>query len=481
MTEKTLSAIELSKKIRAGEMTVKQALDDAYAQIEKQDAEYHCYISLCKEEAYKAAEEVQARIDSGELKDAPLAGVPIGIKDNMCTKGVRTTCASKMLENFIPPYDATAIRRVREAGMIVTGKLNMDEFAMGSTTETSYFGATKNPVDPTRVPGGSSGGAAAAVAAGENLLTLGSDTGGSIRQPASFCGVTGLKPTYGAVSRYGLVAYASSLDQIGPLANSALDCAAAFLAICGKDEHDSTSMELEKFTLADVESYDLTGKVIGIPSDYLGEGIDPEVKQAILNAAKQFEALGARVEEFPMPIVKYAVPTYYIIASAEACSNLSRYDGIKYGYSAPNPANLRDVYFKTRSEGFGMEVKRRIMLGNFVLSSGYYDAYYNKALKAKKLIQQAFFDAFQKYDMLLGPVAPTTALKIGKSLSDPLKMYLGDIYTVMINLAGLPSVSLPCGKSSENLPIGMQLIGKPFDEKSILGAAHRYQTDGRAE
>lgn len=481
MTEKTLSAIELSKKIRAGEMTVKQALDDAYAQIEKQDAEYHCYISLCKEEAYKAAEEVQARIDSGELKDAPLAGVPIGIKDNMCTKGVRTTCASKMLENFIPPYDATAIRRVREAGMIVTGKLNMDEFAMGSTTETSYFGATKNPVDPTRVPGGSSGGAAAAVAAGENLLTLGSDTGGSIRQPASFCGVTGLKPTYGAVSRYGLVAYASSLDQIGPLANSALDCAAAFLAICGKDEHDSTSMELEKFTLADVESYDLTGKVIGIPSDYLGEGIDPEVKQAILNAAKQFEALGARVEEFPMPIVKYAVPTYYIIASAEACSNLSRYDGIKYGYSAPNPANLRDVYFKTRSEGFGMEVKRRIMLGNFVLSSGYYDAYYNKALKAKKLIQQAFFDAFQKYDMLLGPVAPTTALKIGESLSDPLKMYLGDIYTVMINLAGLPSVSLPCGKSSENLPIGMQLIGKPFDEKSILGAAHRYQTDGRAE
>lgn len=481
MTEKTLSAIELSKKIRAGEMTVKQALDDAYAQIEKQDAEYHCYISLCKEEAYKAAEEVQARIDSGELKDAPLAGVPIGIKDNMCTKGVKTTCASKMLENFIPPYDATAIRRVREAGMIVTGKLNMDEFAMGSTTETSYFGATKNPCDPTRVPGGSSGGAAAAVAAGENLLTLGSDTGGSIRQPASFCGVTGLKPTYGAVSRYGLVAYASSLDQIGPLANSALDCAAAFLAICGRDEHDSTSMEFKKFTLADVESYDLAGKVIGIPSDYLGEGIDPEVKQTILNAAKQFEARGARVEEFPMPIVKYAVPTYYIIASAEACSNLSRYDGIKYGYSAPDPVNLRDVYFKTRSEGFGMEVKRRIMLGNFVLSSGYYDAYYNKALKAKKLIQQAFFDAFQKYDMLLGPVAPTTALKIGESLSDPLKMYLGDIYTVMINLAGLPSVSLPCGKSSENLPIGMQLIGKPFDEKSILGAAHRYQTDGRAE
>lgn len=479
--EKQISAIELSRRIRAGELTVKQALDDAYARIEAQEPQYNCYISLCKEEAYKAAEEVQARIDSGELKNAPLAGVPIGIKDNMCTKGVRTTCASKMLENFIPPYDATAIRKVREAGMVITGKLNMDEFAMGSTTETSHFGATKNPCDPTRVPGGSSGGAAAAVAAGENLLTLGSDTGGSIRQPASFCGVTGLKPTYGAVSRYGLVAYASSLDQIGPLANSAYDCAAAFLAICGRDEKDATSMDYEKFTLADLDAYDLNGKVIGIPSDYLGAGIDPEVKQAILDAAKQFEALGARVEEFAMPIVKYAVPTYYIIASAEACSNLSRYDGIKYGYSAPDPANLRDVYFKSRSEGFGMEVKRRIMLGNFVLSSGYYDAYYNKALKAKKLIQQAFYDAFEQYDMLLGPVAPTTALKIGASLSDPLKMYLGDIYTVMINLAGLPSVSLPCGKSSENLPIGMQLIGKPFDEKSILSAAHRYQTDGRAE
>lgn len=479
--EKQISAIELSRRIRAGELTVKQALDDAYARIEAQEPQYNCYISLCKEEAYKAAEEVQARIDSGELKNAPLAGVPIGIKDNMCTKGVRTTCASKMLENFIPPYDATAIRKVREAGMVITGKLNMDEFAMGSTTETSHFGATKNPCDPTRVPGGSSGGAAAAVAAGENLLTLGSDTGGSIRQPASFCGVTGLKPTYGAVSRYGLVAYASSLDQIGPLANSAYDCAAAFLAICGRDEKDATSMDYEKFTLADLDAYDLNGKVIGIPSDYLGAGIDPEVKQAILDAARQFEALGARVEEFAMPIVKYAVPTYYIIASAEACSNLSRYDGIKYGYSAPEPANLRDVYFKSRSEGFGMEVKRRIMLGNFVLSSGYYDAYYNKALKAKKLIQQAFYDAFEQYDMLLGPVAPTTALKIGASLSDPLKMYLGDIYTVMINLAGLPSVSLPCGKSSENLPIGMQLIGKPFDEKSILSAAHRYQTDGRAE
>lgn len=479
--EKQISAIELSRRIRAGELTVKQALDDAYARIEAQEPQYNCYISLCKEEAYKAAEEVQTRIDSGALKDAPLAGVPIGIKDNMCTKGVRTTCASKMLENFIPPYDATAIRKVREAGMVITGKLNMDEFAMGSTTETSHFGATKNPCDPTRVPGGSSGGAAAAVAAGENLLTLGSDTGGSIRQPASFCGVTGLKPTYGAVSRYGLVAYASSLDQIGPLTNSAYDCAAAFLAICGRDEKDATSMDYEKFTLADLDAYDLNGKVIGIPSDYLGAGIDPEVKQAILDAARQFEALGARVEEFAMPIVKYAVPTYYIIASAEACSNLSRYDGIKYGYSAPEPANLRDVYFKSRSEGFGMEVKRRIMLGNFVLSSGYYDAYYNKALKAKKLIQQAFYDAFEQYDMLLGPVAPTTALKIGASLSDPLKMYLGDIYTVMINLAGLPSVSLPCGKSSENLPIGMQLIGKPFDEKSILSAAHRYQTDGRAE
>lgn len=470
-----LTALELSVKIRAGELSVRDALDAAYQAIEEKEGAYHCYISLCKEEAYRQADEVQRRIDSGELRDAPLAGVPVGVKDNICTKGVRTTCASKILEDFCPPYNATVVDKLVQAGMVVTGKLNMDEFAMGSTTETSYFGATKNPRDVSRVPGGSSGGAAAAVAAGENLLTLGSDTGGSIRQPCSFCGVTGLKPTYGAVSRYGLVAYASSLDQIGPIGNTVADCAAAYLAICGKDPRDATSMEAQPFALEEILHADVKGKTIGIPNDYLGEGIEPDVKAAVLNAAKTLKSLGARVEMFDMPIVKYAVPTYYIIASAEACSNLSRYDGIKYGFSAPDAGNLREVYIKSRSQGFGMEVKRRIMLGNFVLSSGYYDAYYNKALRAKKLIQQAFFNAFEQYDMLLGPVAPTTALKIGESLSDPLKMYLGDIYTVMINLAGLPSVSLPCGTDQNGLPVGMQLIGRPFDEKGILAAAHCYE------
>lgn len=474
MDIRNLTALETGAAIREKKITVREAVESYFAAIEENDEKYHCYNTLCKEAALARADEVQKGIDDGTYT-SPLSGVPIGVKDNICTKGVRTTCSSKILENFVPPYDATVIRRLHDAGMVILGKLNMDEFAMGSTTETSYTGVTHNPWNLDCVPGGSSGGAAAAVAAKLAPVTLGSDTGGSIRQPASFCGVSGLKPTYGAVSRYGLVAYASSLDQIGPLARDAKDCAALFSVIAGKDEKDGTSMETPPFDFAAVTQGDLQGKKIGIPADYLGEGIAPDVKSAIEAAAEQFRALGATVETFPMPIVKYAIPAYYIIACAEACSNLSRYDGIKYGYLSPNADNLLDTYIKSRSEGFGMEVKRRIMLGNFVLSSGYYDAYYNKALKAKKLIQQAFFDAFEKYDMLLGPVAPTTALKIGESLSDPLKMYLGDIYTVMVNIAGVPSMALPCGFDEAGMPVGMQLIGKPFCEAEILSAAVGYQ------
>lgn len=469
-----MTALKISTAIKNKKITVEEAVNAFFDVIDKYDTKLHCYNTVCKDEALKRAKEVQQGIDSGKYTGR-LAGVPIGVKDNICTKDILTTCSSKILENFIPTYNATVINRLNDEGMVVIGKLNMDEFAMGSTTETSATGVTHNPWDVEKVPGGSSGGAAAAVAAKLSPVTLGSDTGGSIRQPCSFCGVTGLKPTYGAVSRYGLVAYASSLDQIGPIGKDVDDCAALFSVIQGKDEKDGTSMVYDKFDFDKAVSGEIKGKKIGIPEDYLGEGINEDVKASILAAADKFRELGAEVEMFKMPIAKYAIPTYYIIACAEACSNLSRYDGIKYGYSSKNSENLLDRYVMSRSEGFGMEVKRRIMLGNFVLSSGYYDAYYNKALKAKKLIQNAFFDAFEKYDMILGPVAPTTALKMGESLSDPLKMYLGDIYTVMINIAGLPSFSAPCGFDADGMPIGMQLIGKPFCEAEIMSAAKAFQ------
>ena len=469
-----MGALALGSAIRRREIGVREAAESYLDAIEARDGELHCYNTVCREEALERADEVQKGIDNGTYT-SPLAGVPVGIKDNICTKGVKTTCSSKILSNFVPTYDATVVQKLHDAGLVTLGKLNMDEFAMGSTTETSFTGATHNPWDISRVPGGSSGGAAAAVAARLAPVTLGSDTGGSIRQPASFCGVSGLKPTYGAVSRYGLVAYASSLDQIGPLGHDAADCAALFAEIEGKDKMDGTSMENPKFDFEAATAGTLRGKTIGLPADYFGEGLSSEVRAAVEAAAKTCEALGAKVETFPMPIVKYAVPAYYIIACAEACSNLSRYDGIKYGYRSEHAENLMETYVKTRSEGFGMEVKRRIMLGNFVLSSGYYDAYYNKALKAKKLIQQSFFEAFEKYDMLLGPVAPTTAPKMGESLSDPLKMYLGDIYTVMINIAGVPSMALPCGFDKAGLPVGMQFIGKPFCEAEILSAAAAFQ------
>lgn len=470
----SMTAVELGKKIASGEVTSVEATQAALDRMEKLEQEYNCFVTIDREGALAQAEAVQKRIDAGELK-GPLAGVPVAIKDNMCIEGMLTTCSSKILSNFKPTYTAEAVVQLQKAGAVIVGKTNMDEFAMGSTTETSYYGETKNPWDSSRVPGGSSGGSAAAVAAEEVPYALGSDTGGSIRQPAAFCGVTGIKPTYGRVSRYGLIAYGSSLDQIGPLAKDVTDCATVLEIIGTHDSKDSTSVDRTDtdFTAALVN--DVKGMKIGIPRDYFGEGIEPEVKEQVLAAAKTLEAQGAIVEEFDLSLVEYAIPAYYIIASAEASSNLERFDGVKYGYRTSEYTDLHNMYKKTRSEGFGPEVKRRIMLGSFVLSSGYYDAYYIKALRTKALIKQAFDKAFERYDVILGPVAPTTALKLGESLSDPLKMYLGDIYTVSVNLAGLPGISLPCGYDHQGLPVGLQLLAKPFDEKSIIRAAYTFE------
>ena len=386
-----------------------------------------------------------------------------------------TTCSSRILYNFKPTYTAEAVKNLEEAGAVILGKTNMDEFAMGSTTETSAYGVTKNPWNTEHVPGGSSGGSCAAVAAEECSFALGSDTGGSIRQPSSFCGVTGIKPTYGTVSRYGLIAYGSSLDQIGPVAKDVTDCATILEAIASYDKKDSTSIRREDLDFTSALVDDVKGMKIGIPKDYFGEGLDPEVKEAVLGAAKKLEEKGAIVEEFDLSLVEYAIPAYYVIACAEASSNLARFDGVKYGYRTEEYDGLHNMYKKTRSEGFGPEVKRRIMLGSFVLSSGYYDAYYLKALRTKALIKKAFDEAFAKYDVILGPAAPTTAPKIGASLSDPIKMYLGDIYTISVNLAGLPGISLPCGKDKNGLPIGLQLIGDCFKEKNIIRAAYAFE------
>lgn len=469
-----LTALELSEKIKSGEITVKDAVRAALERAKEAEPVINSYVTLDEEGAYAQAEEVQKKIDAGELS-GPLAGVPVAVKDNLCIKGKRTTCSSKILEDFIPTYTAEAVERLKAAGMVILGKTNMDEFAMGSTTETSYFGPTKNPHDPEHVPGGSSGGSCAAVAAGECFCALGSDTGGSIRQPSSYCGVVGLKPTYGTVSRYGLVAYASSLDQIGPVAKDVSDCAALLEVIAGHDPKDSTSIAREEYGFTGALRADVKGMKIGIPRDYMGDGLDSEVKEAILTAAKVLEEKGAVVEEFDLGLVKYAIPAYYTIASAEASSNLERFDGVKYGYRTAEYEGLHNMYKKTRSEGFGAEVKRRIMLGSFVLSSGYYDAYYLKALRTKALIKQEFDRAFAAYDLILGPAAPTTAPKLGESLSDPLKMYLSDIYTIAVNLAGLPGMSVPVGKDEKGLPIGMQLIGNVFEEKKLIRAAYTYE------
>ena len=468
-----LTPLEAGEKIRKKEIGVRELTEYALGRIDAVDGEVSAFLRTEREAALARADEVQKQIDEGQAA-SPLAGVPYGLKDNICSKGLETTCASRILGGFRPPYDATIVKKLNNAGMIMVGKTNMDEFAMGSTTETSYYKTTKNPWDLQRVPGGSSGGSAAAVAAREVPFTIGSDTGGSIRQPAAYCGVTGLKPTYGAVSRFGLIAYGSSLDQIGPIAPTARDCAAVFDAISGYDEMDSTSMPLEIQALANIEG-GVKGMTIGIPKSYFGDGLSAEVRSKIEDAIKVLESEGANVEEFEFSMLDYAVPAYYIIASAEASSNLSRFDGVKYGFRSENAEGLRDVYLKTRTEGFGSEVKKRIMLGAFALSSGYYDAYYNKALQVKALIKQAFDSAFEKYDMILGPVAPTTAPKIGESLKDPLAMYLSDIYTVSVNLAGLPGLSLPCGFDGEGMPVGMQLLGKAFDDAKLLRAGALYQ------
>ncbi len=470
-----LTALELSAAIKEKKYTVEEAVKAVLQRIDQCDKEYNCYITVDAEGALREAKRVQQLIDDKTF-NGPLAGVPVAIKDNICTEGMLTTCASRILYNFVPTFSSEAVIALKNAGAVIIGKTNMDEFAMGSTTETSFFGPTKNPRNPGHVPGGSSGGSASAVASNECFFALGSDTGGSIRQPASYCGVVGLKPTYGRVSRYGLIAYGSSLDQIGPLCKDVSDCAAIMEVICSHDPKDSTSVDRQDndFTSALVD--DVAGMKIGVPRDYFAEGLDDEVRETVLKAVDVLKEKGAIVEEFDLSLVDYAIPTYYTIAAAEASSNLERFDGIKYGYRTEEYTGLHNMYKKTRSEGFGDEVKRRIMLGSFVLSSGYYDAYYLKALKVKALIKKAFDEAFARYDIIIGPVAPTTAPKLGDSLKDPIAMYLSDIYTISVNLAGLPGMSIPCGTDSRGLPIGLQLIADCFNEKNIIRAAYSYES-----
>lgn len=474
MSLSKLTALELGRKIQSKEVGVKEAVSAVLDNISKYDNNLNSFITVDAEGALKRANQVQEKINSGELK-SPLAGVPVAIKDNICTEGMLTTCGSKMLSSFVPAYSSQAVVNLQNAGGIIIGKTNMDEFAMGSTTETSYYGATKNPWNTNHVTGGSSGGSCAAVAANESYYALGSDTGGSIRQPSSYCGVTGIKPTYGTVSRYGLVAYGSSLDQIGPVAKNVEDCASILEVIASYDTKDSTSVKRKSYDFTSCLNENIKGLRIGIPKDYFTEGLDGEVSSAVLGVADTLKKLGATVEEFDLGLVEYAIPAYYIIASAQASSNLARFDGVKYGYRCEDVNGLHQMYKKSRSEGFGDEVKRRIMLGSFVLSSGYYDAYYLKALKTKELIKQAFANAFEKYDVILSPVAPTTAPKLKESLADPIKMYLGDVYTISANLAGIPAISLPCGLDSKGLPIGVQLMGNHFREDNILKAAYAFE------
>lgn len=468
-----MSALELGQKIRTGDLKVRDVALSYMERIKEIDPTIQAFLALNEDRLEERITEVETGIREGRYT-GPLAGVPVAVKDNICTKGLPTTCASKMLEDFIPTYDAEAVMRMETAGMILLGKTNMDEFAMGSTTETSYFQITVNPWNKSHVPGGSSGGSCAAVAAGETPLALGSDTGGSIRQPSSYCGVCGLKPTYGRVSRYGLIAFASSLDQIGPVGKTVGDCAALFEIIAGNDAKDSTSSNHPLENGKDLVSGSLQGMRIGIPQE-LADGIDAEVKKGILDAAQIMKENGAQVETFSLGLTDYLIPAYYIIACAEASSNLERFDGVKYGHRSKPTTELHEMYRKSRQEGFGAEVKRRILLGSFVLSSGYYDAYYLKALKAKALIKQEFDKAFEQYDCILAPAAPSTAPKVGVSLSDPLKMYLSDIDTVAVNLCGLPAISVPCGMDKKGLPIGMQVIGNCFQEKKILRAAAAYE------
>ena len=469
------TAAELSLMLKNKEISAVELTKDVFSQIANVEDKIGAYVTLCEESAVAAAQKVDEKRANGEQL-SELAGIPIAVKDNLCTDGILTTCSSKMLYNFVPPYNATVVDKIYKNDMIVTGKTNMDEFAMGSSCENSYFKKTTNPFDISRVPGGSSGGSAAAVAAGEAILSLGSDTGGSIRQPAGFCGIVGLKPTYGAVSRYGLVAFASSLDQVGPFAKTCEDTAMLFNAIAGRDKMDATSTDFAlKASYTDLLSRDVKGMRIGIPAEYYGEGIDAEVAEAVENAAKVFESLGAEIVPLSAPLSSGALAAYYIIACAEASSNLARFDGVKYGYRSPNYSNLNEMYLNTRSEGFGAEVKRRIILGTYLLSSGNYDIYYKRAKDFQRSLSMEFAENFKKVDFILTPTGPTTAFKFGENSDDPVKMYKSDICTVTVNIAGLPGLSMPCGFDSNGMPIGMQLIGPKFSEDVLLSAGHAYE------
>ena len=471
-----LTVHELQEKIKSKEISILDITKAYVDRINEKEKDVKAFVTTTCDEAIDKAKEIEEKVESGEINSA-FAGIPIGIKDNMCTKGVRTTCSSKMLENFVAPYNATVVEKLNNEGIINLGKLNMDEFAMGASTEYSYFKKTCNPWNLNTVPGGSSGGSAAAVAANLVPWALGSDTGGSIRQPASFCGVVGLKPTYGLVSRYGLVAFASSLDQIGPITKDVRDAAMLLNIIAGHDEKDTTSYDIPKKDYTKALKNDVKGIKIGIPKEYFGEGINEEVKKKLEEAIEIYKKLGAEVEEFSLDIAEYALATYYIIACAEASSNLGRFDGIRYGYRTENFSNLRELYRNSRSEGFGPEVKRRIILGTYVLSSGYYDAYYKKAQQVRTLVKKEFDKAFEKYDVLLTPTSPTVAFEIGTRSENPLEMYLADICTASVSIAGLPGISVPCGVNSDNMPIGMQLIGNKFEEEKILNAAYTFEQE----
>ena len=467
----TLTAHEIRDMIKEKKISSKEATQSAIERINQVEDKVESYVTVLSDEAIAQAEAIDAKIAKGEDVGS-LAGVPMALKDNMCTKDVLTTCSSKMLHNFKPPYDATVTEKLKNAGTVLLGKLNMDEFAMGSSTENSYFKKTKNPYDITKVPGGSSGGSAACVSADEAYFTLGSDTGGSIRQPASFCGCVGLKPTYGSVSRYGLIAFASSLDQIGPMTKDVKDCAMVLNQIAGYDAKDSTSVNIEHPDFEKALTGDIKGLKIGMPKEYFGAGIDSEVTNAITKAVENMKALGAESADMSLPLNEYALPAYYMISSAEASSNLARFDGVKYGYRAEKFGDLLDLYCQTRSEGFGAEVKRRIMIGTYALSSGYYDAYYKKAQQVRTMVMNDFKEAFETYDVLVTPTSPTTAFGIGEKTSDPLQMYMGDICTVSVNIGGLPAIVIPCGYDKAGLPIGIQIIGKPFGEATVLNAAN---------
>ena len=469
-----LTVHELQEKLKNKELTVTQIVDAYTENIENRENDVQAFVTTLNNEAKKQAQEIQEKIDNGE-ELGEFAGIPIGIKDNMCTKGVKTTCSSRMLENFIAPYDATVVEKLKDENIINLGKLNMDEFAMGGSTEYSYFKKTRNPWNLNKVPGGSSGGSAAAVAAGMVPWALGSDTGGSIRQPSSFCGVVGLKPTYGLVSRYGLVAFASSLDQIGPITKDVKDSAMLLNLIAGHDKKDTTSEDREKIDYTKCLKNSVKGLKIGVPKEFFGEGINKEVKESLEKAMKIYKEMGAIVEEISLDVAQYSLATYYIIACAEASSNLGRFDGIRYGHRAKDFKNIRELFVKSRSEGFGPEVKRRIILGTYVLSSGYYDAYYKKAQQVRTLVTNEFNKAFEKYDVILTPTSPTVAFDIGSKTTNPLEMYLSDICTVSVNIAGLPGISIPCGVDSAGMPIGMQLIGNKFCEETILNAAYTFE------